>query len=217
MAEARIKVFRPALGGDIALELASGTGAYAWDTVNDRLSWSPGLLRIFGLTRAPAAESDFARLVHPDDRTRVEAETSRFLGPGVTSYDHSFRIVRPDGAVVAIGKGAGSRSAEAQRNEAVVGRGCAAAQQVFLTRHQLRQILALAVPLMAYVALIAWLGIYVASGAFIAYFMLRHGQHHRGTVAAVALGVPLAFFLMFERWFKLPLPKGPLEALLGFA
>lgn len=93
----------------------------------------------------------------------------------------------------------------------------AAAQQVFLTRHQLRQILALAVPLTAYVALIAWLGIYVASGAFIAYFMLRHGQHHRGTVAAVALGVPLAFFLMFERWFKLPLPKGPLEALLGFA
>jgi putative tricarboxylic transport membrane protein len=32
----------------------------------------------------------------------------------------------------------------------------------------------------------------------------------------VALGVPLFFFLVFERWFLVPLPKGPLEALLGF-
>jgi PAS domain-containing protein len=29
----------------------------------------------------------------------VEAETSAFLGSGATSYSHSFRIVRPDGAV----------------------------------------------------------------------------------------------------------------------
>ena len=34
---------------------------------------------------------------------------------------------------------------------------------------------------------------------------------------AVGIGVPLALFLMFERWFLVPLPKGPLEALLGFA
>jgi len=25
------------------------------------------------------------------------------------------------------------------------------------------------------------------------------------------------FFLMFEVWFKVPLPKGPLEAAFGFA
>jgi putative tricarboxylic transport membrane protein len=33
---------------------------------------------------------------------------------------------------------------------------------------------------------------------------------------AVALGVPLTFFLIFERWFLVPLPKGPIEAWLGF-
>jgi hypothetical protein len=33
---------------------------------------------------------------------------------------------------------------------------------------------------------------------------------------AVALGVPLAFFLVFERWFLVSLPKGPLEAFFGF-
>jgi len=32
----------------------------------------------------------------------------------------------------------------------------------------------------------------------------------------VAIGVPLVFFLVFERWFLVPLPKGPIEQLLGF-
>jgi putative tricarboxylic transport membrane protein len=35
-------------------------------------------------------------------------------------------------------------------------------------------------------------------------------------VAAVAVGVPFVTFLIFERWFLLPLPKGPIEAYLGF-
>ena len=30
-----------------------------------------------------------------------------------------------------------------------------------------------------------------------------------------ALGVPLLFFLIFERWFLVLLPKGPLERALG--
>jgi putative tricarboxylic transport membrane protein len=28
--------------------------------------------------------------------------------------------------------------------------------------------------------------------------------------------VPVSMFLMFELWFMVPLPKGPLEALLGY-
>ena len=31
------------------------------------------------------------------------------------------------------------------------------------------------------------------------------------------LGVMVAFFLSFEVWFQVPLPKGPLEALFGYA
>ena len=33
---------------------------------------------------------------------------------------------------------------------------------------------------------------------------------------AVSIAVPIAFFLLFERWFLVLLPKGPLEAALGF-
>ena len=33
---------------------------------------------------------------------------------------------------------------------------------------------------------------------------------------AVAVAVPVLTFLMFEIWFLVPLPKGPLESFLGY-
>ncbi len=35
-------------------------------------------------------------------------------------------------------------------------------------------------------------------------------------LAGVSIGVMVVFFLMFEVWFKVPLPKGPIEAMIGF-
>ena len=90
----------------------------------------------------------------------------------------------------------------------------------FVRRDQLRMVLVVMVPCVAYVALIdnpAYsLGIYEASAIFIAFFMRFLGKYGWAKIAAVALGTVIAFFLMFEVWFKVPLPKGPLEALLGF-
>ena len=88
--------------------------------------------------------------------------------------------------------------------------------EAFAGRGQLRLVLAVAWPMAVYAGLITVLGIYVASAVLIAWFMLRHGRHRLPVTAGVALGVPLVFFLVFERWFLVPLPKGPLEALLGF-
>jgi hypothetical protein len=90
------------------------------------------------------------------------------------------------------------------------------AVKVFATRTEARQVLTVLWPMVVYVALVKLLGIYVASALLIAFFMVRHGDHRRVTTAAVAIGVPLVFFVVFERWFLVPLPKGPLEALLGF-
>ena len=59
------------------------------------------------------------------------------------------------------------------------------------------------------------LGIYIASTLLIAYFMRRYGKYRWRLTAAVSVGVPLLFFAVFERWFLVPLPKGPLERLLG--
>jgi hypothetical protein len=71
------------------------------------------------------------------------------------------------------------------------------------------------VPAAIYVALIGWTGIYVASTLFIAFFMRWLGKYAWWKVAAVSIGNSVVFFLIFEFWFKVPLPKGTLESLLG--
>ena len=89
-------------------------------------------------------------------------------------------------------------------------------RESFAAREQLRSVWAILWPMAVYIGLIFPLGIYVASALLIAWFMRRHGKHGVALTTAVALGVPLAFFLVFERWFLVSLPKGPLEAFFGF-
>ncbi len=90
----------------------------------------------------------------------------------------------------------------------------------FVYREQMKGVLSILLPSIVYVALIAnpvySLGIYEASAIFIAFFMRWLGKYGWGKIAAVALGVVVTFFVMFEVWFKVPLPKGPIENLLGF-
>jgi hypothetical protein len=85
----------------------------------------------------------------------------------------------------------------------------------FVDVEALKLVLSVLVPAAIYVALIAWTGIYVASTVFIAFFMRWLGKYPWWKVAAVSIGNSVVFFLIFEFWFKVPLPKGPLESLLG--
>jgi len=94
-------------------------------------------------------------------------------------------------------------------------------REPFVRWRQLRMILTVLVPSVVYVTLIdnPWygLGIYVPSAIFIAVYMRVLGKYGWLKIAAVSVGVILAFFLSFEVWFQVPLPKGPLEALFGYA
>jgi putative tricarboxylic transport membrane protein len=91
----------------------------------------------------------------------------------------------------------------------------ALADESFVSREELKKILVVLVPSIVYAAVIAYLGFYVASILFIAYFMRRLGKYSWLMVVSVPVGVMVAFFLTFEIWFSVPLPKGPLEAALG--
>jgi putative tricarboxylic transport membrane protein len=85
----------------------------------------------------------------------------------------------------------------------------------FVSREQLKLILIVLVPTAIYVGLIATLGLYVSSTLYIAFFMWWLGKYSWLKIVPVSLGVSVAFFLTFEIWFRVPLPKGPLEAMLG--
>ena len=85
----------------------------------------------------------------------------------------------------------------------------------FVLAGQLKMVLTVLVPAAIYAGAIGWIGIYVASILFIAFFMRWLGKFAWWKVAAVSIGTAAALFLIFERWFLVPLPKGPIEALLG--
>ena len=87
--------------------------------------------------------------------------------------------------------------------------------KVFVEVGALKLVLSVLIPAAIYVALIGWTGIYVASALFVAFFMRWLGKYPWWKVAAVSIGNSVVFFVIFEIWFKVPLPKGPLEALLG--
>ena len=85
----------------------------------------------------------------------------------------------------------------------------------FVDVHQLKLVLSVLVPSIVYVALVGWLGLYVSAILFVALFMRWLGKYPWWKVALVSVGNSVVFFLIFERWFLVPLPKGPVEAWLG--
>ena len=88
--------------------------------------------------------------------------------------------------------------------------------QLFAEWGQLGKVMSMLVPTAIYVALVPWIGIYVASMLLIAVFMRWLGRYGWGMIAAIAVGVPVVTFIIFEKWFLVPLPKGLIEELLGF-
>lgn len=85
----------------------------------------------------------------------------------------------------------------------------------FVSTPAFGRVMSVLIPLVIYAGLISFLGIYVASAIFIFSFMLYFGRDAVWKSALIGIAVPLWLFFMFERWFLVPLPKGPLEAALG--
>jgi hypothetical protein len=87
--------------------------------------------------------------------------------------------------------------------------------RLFAEWGQLGQVLRVVIPGAIYVALVSWVGMYVASGLLIGVFMKWIGRYGWALVLPIAIGIPVITFIVFEKWFLVPLPKGPLEELLG--
>ena len=88
--------------------------------------------------------------------------------------------------------------------------------QVFASWGQLTQVMSVVIPSAIYVVLVPWIGMYVSSMLLIGVFMKWLGRYGWPMVLLVAVGVPVITFVVFERWFLVPLPKGPVEEWLGF-
>jgi hypothetical protein len=85
----------------------------------------------------------------------------------------------------------------------------------FVDKESLKQVMAVLLPAIVFVLGIQLIGIYVSSVVYIAIFMVWLGKYSVLKALAVALGVAVALYFMFEYWFQIPLPHGswinPLE------
>ncbi|MBI2526731.1 MAG: tripartite tricarboxylate transporter TctB family protein [Candidatus Rokubacteria bacterium] len=91
-----------------------------------------------------------------------------------------------------------------------------ASPYAFVTRQALGPVLAVVGPAAAFVVLTQAIGLYVAAALYLAFYMRWVGRHSWAAAAGLAVAFPVITFLVFERWFLVPMPKGPLEAWLGY-
>jgi PAS domain S-box-containing protein len=106
--DAALEQHRAHLEQEVALRTARLTeaqriallGNWEWDIVNDTLSWSDEIYRIFGLEpqQFEATFKAFMQAVHPEDRQLVEDGVRKALEEG-RPYSLEHRILLPDGMV----------------------------------------------------------------------------------------------------------------------
>lgn len=88
----------------------------------------------------------------------------------------------------------------------------------FVLWGQLKRVLTVLIPAALYVLLVKFVGMYVASALYIAFFMVWLGGYSWWKGIAVGVVINAIFFALFEVWFKVPLFKGVLSPLdfLGY-
>jgi putative tricarboxylic transport membrane protein len=90
------------------------------------------------------------------------------------------------------------------------------ASQIFVTRAQLRRVMAVFVPTFLFCLATQYLGLYVASFLLIAGFMRIVGKIALWKSLLTAFIFTAAMFVTFDIAFDVIMPKGPLEAAFGY-
>jgi hypothetical protein len=90
------------------------------------------------------------------------------------------------------------------------------ASETFVTRAQLRRVMAVFVPTFLFCLVTQFLGLYVASFLLIAGFMRAVGRIALWKSVLTAFIFTAAMFVTFDIAFDVIMPKGPLEAAFGY-
>jgi len=86
----------------------------------------------------------------------------------------------------------------------------------FIPPGALKPVLCVGIPSALMILLTQYIGLYLAAGLYLAVYMRWIGRHRWTAVLVVSILLPLAGYLLFEKWFQIPLPEGSLTARLQF-
>lgn len=96
----------------------------------------------------------------------------------------------------------------AQNLQASMANGGGKKVKVFIPPEARRPLLVAFVPMVLLVAFVRYLGIYLGGGLYLAAYMTAVGRYKWLPTLLVSVLVPTVLFMLFERWFLLPMPKG---------
>jgi hypothetical protein len=97
-----------------------------------------------------------------------------------------------------------------------------ASAKPFVTPEQIRPVLKVLLPMVGFIMLtdppgpLSGLGLYVAAALYLGFYMRWVGRHDWRTVVALSVVIPVVAFFIFEKWFLVPMPKGPIEDWFGY-
>lgn len=78
----------------------------------------------------------------------------------------------------------------------------------FIPPHAWKPLLVVFTPMVAIILFLNYLGLYLGGAIYLMGYMWLVGRFRWPIILLVSILVPLALFLIFERWFLMPLPKG---------
>lgn len=93
--------------------------------------------------------------------------------------------------------------------------GSATLAEVFLDAEQGRRVASFFLPLLGFVVLSVFVGMYVAMLVYLVFAMRVQGRYGWLASLATAFGTAAFFYLTLEKFFQIGLLKGPVEALIG--
>jgi riboflavin transporter FmnP len=88
-------------------------------------------------------------------------------------------------------------------------------QEVFLDRVRAGRVASFLGPIVVFVIISMFLGLYVATALYLTYVMWRQGGYRLIVSAVSGVVAAIIFYLILEYAFQVPLMKGPLESALG--
>lgn len=92
----------------------------------------------------------------------------------------------------------------------------ARSRAMFASTEELASVARLFVPAVVFVAAVLVIGLYLPAAALVAWFMAVIGGYRLITATLSGLAASAVIFVVFETWFLVALPKGPIETLLGY-
>lgn len=100
--------------------------------------------------------------------------------------------------------------------QAIARKGVSSSNKPFIPKGAIKPVLNVIIPAALMVILTKYIGLYIAAGLYLAVYMRWIGRHRWSTVISLSIIVPLSTYILFDKLFLVPMPRGILGDIIGF-